>query len=100
MRHRPARLPVLAAALLVGAVAGCSRFPALDDTVSDSARTAPYPDLVPVGMLLAQVPPDRIAPDTDDASKARAARLRARAAALRGTVIDTHTSARMGRGIQ
>ncbi|MBU3258809.1 hypothetical protein KPG71_02140 [Roseovarius sp. PS-C2] len=79
---------------------GCTQFPALEDTVSEEARNAPYMSLEPVENLRAGVPEDRIA-DTDTAAmEARIARLRARAARLSGNVVDSRTRSRMSRGVE
>ena len=82
------------------ALTACSQFPQLDDTVSTSARNAAYPDLVPVENIQNQVPEARIeATDAMDAT-ARAARLKARAARLKGAILDDATRQRMDAGVQ
>ncbi|MCR9112900.1 MAG: hypothetical protein NXH84_06495 [Rhodobacteraceae bacterium] len=86
---------VACAALL----AGCSQFPELDDTVSGAARKAAYPDLVPVEVLRAGLPAQQITEDSSPALEARVDRLRARAARLRGTVIDAPTRQALRRKI-
>ena len=97
MRHRPA-LP--AALAICAALSACSQFPDLDATTSDAVRDAPYPDLVPLDGLQARFDPDAALPDaTRDSVAARAARLKARAARLRGTVIDADTRQRMAGGV-
>jgi hypothetical protein len=80
-------------------IAGCSQFPELDDTVSDAARKATYPDLVPVEVLRAGLPEQRINETTTPALEARIDRLRTRAARLRGTVIDAPTRQALRRKI-
>lgn len=87
----------LFALVLVLGMGGCVEFPALDGVVDDTTRNAPYPDLVPLGPILAQA--DAAAPGRDPGAGilARAAALSARAARLRGPVIDGGTRARMER---
>lgn len=91
------RIPVTLA--LTMAVAGCVAVPELDRAISDEARLAPYPDLIPVETIRAEVPEPRIADDTGPDLQARAEALQRRADALRGPVIDAGTRARMARGI-
>ena len=93
----PLRRP--AGFMLIAALAGCAQFPELDAATSATARDAPYPDLIPVEDIMAQVPQDRITPDTASGLSARVAALRARAARLRGSVIDSPTRARMRAGV-
>lgn len=58
-------------------LAGCAQFPALEGTISDALRDAPYPALTPV-------PPAPAATgDEADALNARIAALKARAALIR-----------------
>ena len=79
-------LPCVVAALL--ALVGCAPGP-------DFAALAPFPTIQPIGDLLGQIPPDQGDYGTADLA-ARAASLRARADALRGTdVIDPATEAQM-----
>lgn len=62
-------------------LAACAQFPALEGTISDAARDAPYPRLTP----LPDMPPSG---DTDTAAiEARIAALQARATVLRETDI-------------
>jgi hypothetical protein len=72
-----------AALALALALAACAALPpAVDGAESAEARAAPYPALIPVEPLLAlAAEPGTTAGDTA-AVEARAARLRARAAAL------------------
>ncbi|MEM6372418.1 MAG: hypothetical protein AAF727_06525 [Pseudomonadota bacterium] len=64
-------------------LAGCAQFPELDGTVAPDLANADFPDLVPLGPLLQDVPPDvDDAEETTRALDARIAALRARAAAL------------------
>ncbi len=85
---------------MTAALAGCARFPALEATVSDEARAAPYPDLVPVEQISAQVSAPRVQEPGNRALAVRAARLRARAAQLRGSVIDPAEQDRLRRGVE
>ena len=84
-------------------MAGCARFPELDRTIEPQARQADYPALLPVDELAAisaapaPAPGTAAAPDPPDA---RIARLKARAARLRGGVIDEETRARMDAGVE
>ncbi|MTJ04018.1 MAG: hypothetical protein FH759_04895 [Sediminimonas qiaohouensis] len=71
--------------VLLPAIPGCTRFPALDDTVAPQDEQAPYPALKPIEPLLDD-PQDSAGSDPDtqeEALKARADALRARAARLR-----------------
>ena len=97
MRLAPVALSL--ALILVAALPACSQFPALDAAVSDDVRDAPYPDLVPLDTLDIRTGPGRITPGTAQTMEARIARLKARAARLRGTVIDRDTRTRMKGGI-
>ncbi|WP_242650990.1 hypothetical protein [Yoonia tamlensis] len=63
--------------LLLVALAGCAQIPALDGSISDAARAAPYPVLTP----MPGIAPVTAAQDSDLA--ARVAALHARAAWLR-----------------
>ncbi|SLN74372.1 hypothetical protein ROJ8625_04048 [Roseivivax jejudonensis] len=80
-------------------LAGCATFPEIDAAESADVATAPYPDLVPIGTLLAQQPP-RATPALEAEVTARADALRARADALRGPVIDAPTRDRLSRGVR
>lgn len=75
----------------------CTPFPELDQSVDRTAQTAPFPQLVPLGPLLATLPVADTFPQGPSAD--RIDRLRARAAALRGPVIAPSTRARMTRGV-
>jgi hypothetical protein len=59
------------------ALSGCANFPALDGTISDAARAAPYPTLTQLPQITA------VAPEDEDQLAARVAALQARAARLR-----------------
>jgi len=83
--------------ILVLWVGGCADFPELDGLVDDRGRAAPYPDLVPLGPILAQAGAAGPRADPGAGVLDRAAALSARAARLRGPVIDAGTRARMER---
>lgn len=68
--------------LFVVLIAGCTSFPELDDATSPGARNAPYPELVPLGGLMAGIGDDRLDDRTGPALAARTARLRRLAARL------------------
>lgn len=85
--------------VLAGAVSGCAQFPQLDARVSDTVRAQPFPDLVPLDGLHARLASGQITPDTGPAVEARVAHLKARAARLRGAVIDAPTRARIEAGV-
>lgn len=85
--------------LILAGVAGCAQFPELDSALTDRARQAPYPELLPVETLKARVDAPRISETAAEDMAARVAGLKARAAALRRTVIDGATRARMQDGV-
>ncbi|PVA10246.1 hypothetical protein DC366_08330 [Pelagivirga sediminicola] len=91
----------LTAALCAGAMLpGCTQFPELDATIPDAARRAPYPDLVPLEGFRTRLDNSRIPQGSAESVEDRAARLRARADRLSGSVIDSATRARMQAGVQ
>lgn len=63
----------------------CTDFPELDSAVSSDARSAPYPQLVPMAGLLSAAHDTRLSEDTGRSLADRAARLRRKAAYLRRT---------------
>lgn len=78
-------------------LAGCTQFPQLDDTIPPEAEAAGYPELVPIELLLSDIPP----PPPDQAAdrlEARADALRRRAAQLRSEGLTTGELARLGSG--
>ncbi|MEQ9176964.1 MAG: hypothetical protein RLP16_07655 [Alphaproteobacteria bacterium] len=89
-------------------VAGCSTFPQLDAVVSDEAWASDYPALVPAETLRARAAaraPSGAATPLDAASPApeidaRAARLKARAAGLRGEVIGEADKDRLNQKVE
>ncbi|MEB8387433.1 hypothetical protein OO012_09355 [Rhodobacteraceae bacterium KMM 6894] len=82
------------------ALTACTAFPQLESTISDDLKDAPYPDLVSLDTLNTSMAQSRVTDDTLAGVEARAARLRARAARLSGTVIDDPTRQRMSAGVQ
>ncbi|WP_234417149.1 hypothetical protein [Loktanella sp. Alg231-35] len=64
-------------ALLSLALGACTTFPALDGTISDAARQAPYPDLTAVPLAPAATGAE------EDVLSGRIAALEARAARIR-----------------
>lgn len=90
----PLRLLTFSAAISLS-LCGCAQFPDLDAAISDQARRADYPALVPAEELTARVDEPRIDENAADTLSARVARLRARAQSLRGSVLDSPTRARL-----
>lgn len=93
------RLPFVVIPALFAALSACSDFPELDEAVDDTSRDAPYPKLVPIETITASVPDSQIGPDATLDIETRVNRLRARAARLKGTVVDGATRERMVAGI-
>ncbi len=98
--RRSLTLAVIAALGAGGLLPGCTQFPELDATLTDEARRAPYPDLVPLSGLEARINGTYTDPGTAPAIEARVTALKTRAAGLSGTVIDSGTRARMQAGVQ
>ncbi len=81
-------------------LAGCADFPALDAAISDRARAADYPVILPLDALLAQGDIAAL-PQGAASLPARADALRARARALAARpVIDAATRARLLAAVQ
>lgn len=76
-------------------VTGCTQFPELDQNVSLQARNAPFPDLVPTEDLQLGARSSLITNASVTTIEGRVSALRARAARLRGSVIDRGTRARL-----
>lgn len=90
----------LIALTLITCLTACTQFPELDSAVSEQAKDAEYPALVPVEGLLAQAETTRTDPDqTIQSLNARVAALRNRAKRLRNTVVDSTTRQRMKDGV-
>ena len=87
--------------LLVLSMSACTQFPALDRTITPALENADYPDLVPVEPLLASATEGRVDPDATQAQlQGRLARLRSRAARLRGSVLLGRERQRLAQGLQ
>ncbi|MEP3845630.1 MAG: hypothetical protein ABJM43_09855 [Paracoccaceae bacterium] len=81
---------------LICGLASCATFPELDSSFSPAARTADFPALVPLEPLLAQNAGTGTNPqETVKTLEGRLASLRARAARLRGPVLDRASRARL-----
>ncbi len=96
---RPALICVLTLAGLN--LAACTQFPELDHTQTDALENADYPTLVPLDPLLARASapgPDPAETETD--LTARLAGLRARADAMRGTVLTGAERQRLEDGLR
>ncbi len=77
-------------------LAACTTFPQLDDSLSPTAKSADFPTLVPLEPLLAQANGTGADPqNTVDTLEARVSLLRAKAARLRGPVLDRSARARL-----
>lgn len=74
-------------------LSACVTVPDLDTEISAAAQAAPYPDLVALGPILAQA--GQVTPPDSAGMDARIAALQARAAALRGPVIEPAVRAGM-----
>lgn len=83
-------MPVVFLLVLIS-LAGCTQFPGIDEM--SATRSGPAPTLVPIDTLLAAADAPTPARATDLAE--RAARLKARAALMRGPVLDPATRARL-----
>lgn len=83
------------ALLFALALSACADFPALDARMTEADRNAPFPGLVPLGPLLAAADARAGSPPPAADLPGRIAALNARAAALRGPVIDAATTARI-----
>lgn len=95
-----ARIPL---ALWAGAalLAACTQFPALDRTITPELEAAQYPDLVPLGPVLASARSSGTEPEQATAAiDARVARLKARAARLRGSVLNGAERQRLEKGLE
>lgn len=77
----------------------CTQFPALDDAEGPGVADAAYPRLLTVDELRG-IPASSATLDLQAAVLDRVAALRARAARLRGPVIDGRTLNRMARGVR
>jgi len=87
-------------ALIALSATGCSRFPELDETITDEMRAASYKDLAPSESLEARPAEPTVTEQEETDVEDRAKTLRKRADRLSGSVIDDETRDRMARGIQ
>ncbi|KPN62201.1 hypothetical protein AKJ29_08030 [Aliiroseovarius crassostreae] len=81
--------------LTVAALIGCSAPSGIDIPMSPAAQHADYPRIQSLDLLLAQRTDVRTATDFAAPLASRASALRARAARLRGPIVDQATRARM-----
>ena len=84
---------------LCAALAACTPFPELEGAQTPGVAEAPWPDLLPLGPLLAEAAPPRATPEQQEGLETRASALRARAAGLQGPVVDAQTRARVAAGV-
>lgn len=87
--------PALVVILVLSA---CAAPPAIDARLTAADRTAPFPDLVPLGPILAAADATGTAPPVGLAD--RIAALAARAQDLRGPVIDAATRQRFAQALR
>ncbi len=82
-------------------IAACTQFPELDGTVAPEIANGSPPQLVPLSQIIerANVTTETARTAAEDIAP-RVTNLRARAARLRGPVIDQATRARMLRGVR
>ncbi|MDG1864072.1 MAG: hypothetical protein P8J02_12885 [Yoonia sp.] len=92
------RLTVMIA---IAGLSACAAFPTIDGTLDATAKVADYPTLLPLEPLLAAATASgaQISPASEAAFSSKIAALRAKAARLRGPVIDAQTRSRMQRGV-
>ncbi len=95
---------LILAALPVLLLAGCTEFPELDARIPEADRVVPPPALIDVAPLLASAAAleggARLTSADRSQADQRLARLRARAAALRGAeVVDAATRDRLRSGV-
>jgi len=87
---------IIGSVVIMTVLAACTDFPQLDAAISEDAKAAAYPALVPADSLLAKREGDRITAQTGPELLARAARLRARAKLIRGIeTVDEATRIRL-----
>ncbi len=85
--------------LAAASLCGCVQVPELDLAISDSAKAAPYPELIPVEDIRAGIPKPRISGQTQPALESRTDGLRRKVDSRQSPVIDPKTKDRMLRGI-
>lgn len=81
--------------LLAVLILGCSGPPDIGSHMSDAAQRTDYPSILPLDALLASRPDTSAAVAFAAPLANRASALRARAAGLRGPIIDASTKSRM-----
>ncbi|MGB7244721.1 MAG: hypothetical protein WBC93_21850 [Sulfitobacter sp.] len=87
--------------ILCAGLAACTQFPDVERSVSAQAEAADYPDLVPIGPLLAAADAEQIdAQATQTQLSARVAALRAKAARLRRGVVTGSERVRLENGLE
>ena len=86
---------------LLATLTGCTQFPALDETITPQMEAAPYPDLLPLGPVIAQTQAGAIdTAATETQLNARVSALRARAKRMRGSVLQGPERQRLAEGLQ
>jgi hypothetical protein len=81
--------------------AACTQFPALDSRATPEMQAADYPALVPIDPLLAKATAGQVnTTQTEQVLDARVARLQARAAGLRGSVLTGAEKQRLAQGLR
>lgn len=94
-------LRLLAIATLAAPLPGCAEFPNLDRTITPEMEARDYPALVPIEPILAQVDSSNdTAAQTESQLLARVARLRVRAARLRGSVLSGRERLKLAEGMK
>jgi hypothetical protein len=87
--------------ILLCLAAGCTQFPALDRTLTPELQDADYPELVPLGPVLASAQRSGADPARQNtAIDSRVAALQARAARLRGSVLNGAERVRLEEGLR
>ncbi|MEP3443111.1 MAG: hypothetical protein ABJN72_16660 [Sulfitobacter sp.] len=79
----------------------CTQFPELDARITPELEAAQYPKLIPLAPVLAAAQEQRVEPAQENAQiDGRIAALRARAAALRGSVLSGAERLRLEQGLR
>ncbi|MEL6523134.1 MAG: hypothetical protein AAFQ66_19335 [Pseudomonadota bacterium] len=78
----------LAALALVAPVAACGSFPTVEDSITPAGQAAPFPMIVDLDPLLAEVSETSTTPETAATVESRARRAQSRAAGLRRPVVS------------
>jgi len=79
----------------------CTQFPQLDARVTPELEKADYPTLIPLAPVLAAASEQRVDPVQETAQiDSRIAALRARAAGLRGSVLNGAEQVRLAQGLR